>query len=275
MARSGQGFFVAIAWRKRRESNGSAGGRRVGWRYCISRDRPQAGGSVETIAVRSRSWCGAGFTAGPAGNREVVAWRVHQRTGRGLGDSTRKWRRRSSRECPWKRAEARFDREASRRRELGRADREKAIRAQVPSSGRCSKQDSRSQHLPSRTVPCSSPLPQGQHAASPRKMDRSRERMLESGPPVRITRFVARIDLVTHAVAALSDRPGKACWQLRQSRRGLERLPTGLVGDRSLAKPGSKARRVRNCVRGLVPQIEPVTLAPVEVAKAPVRLLTG
>jgi hypothetical protein len=148
-------------------------------------------------------------------------------------------------------------------------------RSGVPSSGRCSKQDSRSQHLPSRTVPCSRALPQGQHAASPRKMDRSRERMLESGPPVRITRFVARIDLVTHAVAALSDRPGKACWQLRQSRRGLERLPTGLVGDRSLAKPGSKARRVRNCVRGLVPQIEPVTLAPVEVAKAPVRLLTG
>ena len=110
MARGGQGFFVAIAWRKWRGSNGSAGVRCVSWRHRRGRDGPQAGGSPGMIALRNRSWCGAGFTAGPAGNREVVSQRVHHRTGRGFADSIRKWRRGSSQKCPCKRAKARFDR---------------------------------------------------------------------------------------------------------------------------------------------------------------------
>ncbi len=62
------------------------------------------------IALRNRSWCGAGFTAGPAGHREVVSQRVHHRTGRGFGDSTRRCRRGSSQKCPSKWAKSRFDR---------------------------------------------------------------------------------------------------------------------------------------------------------------------
>jgi hypothetical protein len=110
VARSGQGFFVAIPRRKRRGSNGCAGERCVGWRHRGGRDGPQAGGSPGMIALRNRSWCGAGFTAGPAGNREVVSQRVHQRTGRGFGNSIRKWRSGGSRQCLWKRTETRFDR---------------------------------------------------------------------------------------------------------------------------------------------------------------------
>ena len=62
------------------------------------------------IALRNRSWCSAGFTAGPAGHREVVSQRVHHRTGRGFGDSTRRCRRGSSQKCPSKWAKSRFDR---------------------------------------------------------------------------------------------------------------------------------------------------------------------